>query len=126
MLVFLLWRWGLRGMKPPERAYARITRLGAMLGLGRPAHSTPSEYAGFLSKKVPSSADAITGIVARYEAQVYGRADIVDDQARVLEREWRRVRGAMVRWRLRNLVPGRAAPHDRTDDLVRESRQSGR
>ena len=126
LLVFLLWRWGLRGMKPPERAYARVTRLGTMLGLGRPANYTPSEYAGFLSEKVPSSADAIAGIVARYEAQVYGRAGIADDQERMLEREWRRMRWAMVRWRLRNLLPGRAASYDRTDGLVRESRQPGR
>ena len=105
VMAFLVWRWGLRGMEPAERAYARVTRLGALLGAGRPAHYTPSEYAELLSETVPTLAEDITGIVARYEAEVYGRAHVAGDEGRELERRWRRVRGAMVRWRLRNLLP---------------------
>jgi len=121
-LVYLLWHWGLRGMKSPERAYARVTRLGAALGLGRPAHYTPSEYAGLLSETLPSSARDIAGIVARYEAQVYGRADVAGDEERELEMEWRRVRRAMVRWRLRNLLPRRTSRHGFSGDFTRGSR----
>ena len=109
VLALLLWRWGLRGMQPAERAYARVTRLAALLGAGRPAHYTPSEYAALLSETVPSSTRDVARIFARYEAWVYGRADVTLDEERELERGWRRVRGALVRWRLLNLRPRRDA-----------------
>ncbi|MBM3956897.1 MAG: transglutaminase domain-containing protein, partial [Gemmatimonadetes bacterium] len=111
----LVWVWGLRGLRPAERAYARVVRLGSLVGLDRPAHYTPREYGALLSDAMPSSSREVGGIVARYEAQVYGRAESGGDDAGELERMWRRVRGAMLGWRLRNLlgvrtVPGPVAP----------------
>ncbi|NQU97114.1 MAG: hypothetical protein HQ548_05675, partial [Chloroflexi bacterium] len=47
---------------------------------------------------------------ARYEAWVYGQVGVTIDEERELERGWRRVRGALVRWRLLNLLPRRDAP----------------
>ena len=106
LLVWLVWRWSLRGLPTAEHTYTQMTRLGTLLGIGRPEHYTSSEYAGLLTGAAPHLAQAVGAIVAGYEARTYGRSDESHETTAALKRAWRTVGRGMVKWRLRTLVPG--------------------
>ena len=117
LLARFLWNLGLGGFSTEERLYAKMSRLGFIAGLRRRPHQTPWEYALVIGQAVPSAADGVRHISARYAAARYGRHatqndDDPDDVAvDELNTAWNHAR-----WSLIGRAFGRLAP-------MRSSRQ---
>ena len=104
--LIALWVLGLRGMSIPERAYAQMSRLGGVAGLGLSGSQTPAEYGAGLGRALPSIALDCELVAGRYSAVRYGAKD--GDDGDSLEVSWRRIRRALLLRAMRNFIPGMA------------------
>lgn len=68
-LVFLawyLWERDLKGLPPTVVAYAKMTRLAALLGFGPRRSETPGEYGTALASALPEASPSVTRIAGDY------------------------------------------------------------
>ncbi len=110
-VLYWVWNFGLRGLTPAEKAYARMNRLGMAAGLKRRAYQTPSEYAamlaGVLGDAAPSARRiAHTFATLQYTGQYTGEHDSPVDNQEEMEQAWRSIRGVLLGRAFRRLLPG--------------------
>ena len=112
--LLLLWWWewrGLRGMSPISRAYARLERYIALLGINVGASKTTLEKRRELAARIPAAREPIQTISDLYTRERYGAVLPADDlnqtQNRRAERAWQRTRGNIIRRWLGRLLPFR-------------------
>ncbi len=109
LLLYWIWILGLRGLSPVERAYTRMSRLGAIAGLRRSADQTPIEYAAALSGMLGESASDAQRIAWEFAATRYtGGATVAagDGDSQEMEQAWRNIRGGLIARAFRRLLPG--------------------
>lgn len=111
LAVFLYWWWewrGLRGLSPISRAYARLERYLALIGIQFGQQDTPEERRRRINRDLPSAERPVTAITRLYTIERYGpgykhpaeeqqRSDSadkawVDARGRILGRWARRLR----------------------------------
>jgi hypothetical protein len=80
-------RRGLGGLNLVERAYARMWRFSARLGVPSPPDQTPYERSGALTTLVPEGKAAIARITDMYIVERFGQGKEGGDDDRV-EEEW--------------------------------------
>ena len=105
LLLALLWNKGLGRLGPVERVYTKMSRLGALAGLGRGIHQTPTEYAAALGKGVPGIEEPARQIAAAFATGRYGRESLDEEASRDSEQAWLRIRIRLAAQALRRLNP---------------------
>jgi transglutaminase-like putative cysteine protease len=112
LLLMFVWWLSLRGMDAPTRAYARMSRIAALMGMRRRSNETAREFATNLGGSTFAAREHASLIADEYQRHVYaggrGSSDIDTDISRQLERAWRKVVRALVAHRVRQL--GRLGP----------------
>ena len=107
LLLSLLWRVGLSGADPAERAYTKMGRLASMAGLGRRSGFTPGDYAEALDRAVPAIGPHARSVVSAFATARYGRRGSTEENAEELERDWRAIRRGLLGQVFRRLLPAR-------------------
>ena len=95
------WRRGL-GDLPGERAYAKMTRLGALAGVRRQPQQTPLEYARSVGLALPRTAAGAQTLGWAFALGRYGRQAVEDER---IDAAWKSVRARLLLRALRRLVP---------------------
>ena len=92
------WTWarGLAEATPGERAYTKMSRLGAMAGIRRRANQTPGDYAASLGGVAPAIADQTRRIAWAFANDRYGGEVKAEADEEALEEDWATVRGTLL------------------------------
>jgi len=104
-VLYTVWNRGLARATPGERAYTKMSRLGALAGVRRRGHQTPMEYGETLGGVIPSIASTARRIGWAFAGDRYGRRGAVDEDPEGLEQAWRSIRGSLAARVLRRLIP---------------------
>ncbi len=100
--VFLRqWWWRLGRLSRAEELFAKMSRLGSMLGMPPRAEQTAAEYAALLAAELPEQEREIASIAEAYELRRYRPGPVPLPLVRESEESWRRLRWAMARRLLR-------------------------
>jgi hypothetical protein len=111
LIVLLYWWWewrGMRGMSPISRAYARLERYAALLGLRLSDRQTPEERRDRILRELPPAAEPpVTAITRLYTAERYGPQTPIRDEIRKTpaDRAWTRARENILKRWLRRRIP---------------------
>ncbi len=110
LLLMLAWRLSLRGMDAPTRAYARMSRIAALLGMKRRPDETIAEFAANLGSQTFAAQKHALLIADEFQRRMYAGApvDVGVETSKRLDGAWRRVARALVAHRFRQL--GRFGP----------------
>lgn len=92
---FLL-NFGLGGLNPEARLYAKMRRLGLIARVRHRSNQTPREYAAILGLEVPSAAEAASSIATSYAASRYGNRQADQEEIADLQLAWRQIRLSLV------------------------------
>jgi transglutaminase-like putative cysteine protease len=107
VVIYWTWEWrGMRGLSPVARAYARMERYIALVGLRPPPQRTPDERRQDILNVLPQAEPPVNAITALYTAERYGQRD-ADEQAvagEMADHAWPDVRGSILRRWFRRLV----------------------
>lgn len=87
-----IWLWGFRGLSLAGGLYARLLRIGRLVGVQRQPAMTPSEYADAIGRAVPPARDAAKYVADLYASERYGGRDVNANALQTGQRAWRRVR----------------------------------
>ncbi|MCH8136846.1 MAG: transglutaminase domain-containing protein, partial [Proteobacteria bacterium] len=105
-LVFAWWL-SLRGMDAPTRAYARMNRVAALMGMKRHPNLTAREFAAGLGSRTFAAREHASLIADEYQRRVYagelGNPGVDKEASKRLDGAWRKVARALVAHRLRQL-----------------------
>jgi hypothetical protein len=113
--TFLWWWWewrGMGGLSPVTRAYARLERFVALIGIELSGDQTPAERRKRIVGDLPEAGPPVSTITQMYMAERYGRRtkhplEAAQDADRV-DSAWRETRGNILqRWLQRLLMPWR-------------------
>lgn len=105
LILYTFWNAKLVSATPVERAYTKISRLGAFAGVPRRSHLTPIEYGLLLSKVVPEGSSDIDVITSAFASLRYsGAQDAHADEDR-FERAWKAVRTKLLARGIKRLGP---------------------
>jgi transglutaminase-like putative cysteine protease len=75
-MIYWWWEWrGLRGLSPISRAYARLERYLALIGLRFAPEQTPEERRRRTNSTLPDAERPVTAITRLYNAERYGPQD---------------------------------------------------
>lgn len=97
-LAWYFWERDLRGLPPTVVAYAKMTRLAALLGFAPRPSETPVEYGKALADAVPEAGSNVARIAQDYTRYRFGRHDPDHERAAPAgPRLWRLVRNALLR-----------------------------
>lgn len=72
---FATWNWGLTGLEPRAKLWAKTQRLGRWAGLGTHEDETPREWSRRAGRAVGHEAEALN-LAQAYEESRYGRPDL--------------------------------------------------
>ncbi len=87
------------GLTVVEQVYERMVRHAGLIGLPRPGHQTPHEYAANLSSAVPGGAVAIGHITDLFVRERFGRRRAAPEEERAAQSDWRVLR-RILWWRM--------------------------
>ena len=105
-LIFqLIWTRGLGNATPVEKAYTKMSRLGAWAGIKRGANQTPVEYATALSNAFPTIAPGTQQIAWAFAGSRYGNRDISEEETKELDQVWKGMRRSLFAKVLSRLLP---------------------
>ena len=105
-LIFqLLWTASLSRATPVERAYTKMSRLGALAGIRRSRHETPVEYGQALGRTDAGIAPAAHRIAWAFAGDRYGRQQLGDEDEQQLDDSWKSMRRSLIARALGRLVP---------------------
>jgi transglutaminase-like putative cysteine protease len=109
LIVFIYWWWewrGMRGLSPITRAYARLERYIALIGLRPTARQTPHERRDQIVRQLPAAEPPVTAITRLYTAERYGRPAPIRDEikAQPADQAWSRARSNILKRWLRRKV----------------------
>jgi hypothetical protein len=88
----------LRSLDPRRRIYfyyLAMIRRGGEQGLVRGSSQTPSEYAAFLERELPSAGDDISSITDAFVEARYSKHDVDPGKAEFVKNLWGRIRHAL-------------------------------
>ena len=110
LLLFWWWEWrGMGGLSPVSRAYARLERYIALIGITIGRNRTTLEKRQELQQRIPAAQESIRMISDLYTRERYGnRAQDPGENiayAERAERAWYRTRGNILRRWLRRRIP---------------------
>ena len=107
-LIFqVIWTRGLGNATPVERAYTKMSRLGAWAGIKRGINQTPVEYALALSNALPTIATETQHVAWAYAGSRYGNREISEEESEELDQVWKSMRGSLFAKMLGRLLPMR-------------------
>ena len=72
-----------------------MTRRGGERGLPRDVSQTPYEYAASLKDTLPDVDNDVVSLTEAFVSARYSRQDVDEEQANLVKRYWRRIRGAL-------------------------------
>ncbi len=111
VLLFTWWWWewrGMRGLNPVVRAYARLERYIALIGIQLSTDQTPAERQQRIVRDLPVVKPPVTAITELYTVNRYGRDNQhpveVGRQAEAADDAWVDTRGSILRRWLQQLV----------------------
>ena len=104
-LVVMVWNIGLGKASSVDKAYTKLSRLGALSGTRRHPHQTPVEYAAALGSAVPAVALGARHIARAFSNSRYGGRAPGEDEQQTLEQIWKTIRGSLLARSLRRLIP---------------------
>ena len=112
LLIFWWWEWrGMGDLSPISRAYARLERYMALIGINIGSDKTTLEKGRELQQRLPAAKDPIRTISDLYTRERYGGGNKDPSQnarfAARAERAWYRTRGKVIRRWLRRVLPFR-------------------
>ncbi len=96
LVAAALWRWLLAPPADPERAYRRLTLLGALAGVGLRPWQTPYQYGETLGSAIPSHKGPVRVIVEAYVRLRYGRRSLSPQEQERLASAWVDLRGPLL------------------------------
>ncbi len=110
LLLIWWWEWrGLGGLSPISRAYARLERYIALLGIRVGRSQTTLEKRRELQRRLPAAREPIGAISDLYTRERYGSGETHADDSRhfeaTAERAWTRTRRNILRRWLRRWIP---------------------
>ena len=110
LLLFWWWEWrGMGGLSPISRAYARLERYIALIGLRLGKTQTTLEKRRELQRRIPAAREPIQTISDLYTRERYGSGGPEADDNRYFaesaEKAWYRTRGNILRRWLRRWLP---------------------
>ncbi len=91
------WWWVLGRLSRAEELFAKMSRLGSMLGMQPRAEQTAAEYAALLASELPEREGEIASIARAYQLRRYREGPVPLSLVREAEESWRRLRWAMAR-----------------------------
>jgi transglutaminase-like putative cysteine protease len=106
----VLWERSFRGLSGAPRRWAKATRLAGWAGLLPPEHATPAEVAERLGHAL-SEPSAMRALARSYTRLRYGRekdGTEPEEEARMLDEQYRRVRGRLYRRIMQRISRGGA------------------
>ena len=113
LVLILAWNWNLRGLTPAEKAYAQMSRLGAIAGVRRRPYQTPLDYAEALGKGANDAGEPARRIAWAYSGMRYAPSgkgaetgEASEDESETMKRQWRVLRGPLLSQAARRLLPG--------------------
>lgn len=95
--VWHRWWWRLGRLSRADELYAKMSRLGFLLGMPPRPEQTPSEYAAALADEVPGHSREIGQITRAYLFRRYAPGRVRLDYLRDAERSWSSLRWALLR-----------------------------
>jgi transglutaminase-like putative cysteine protease len=104
LFTFIYWWWewrGMRGLSPITRAYARLERYLALLGITFSREQTPEERRRRIMRDLPGAERPVTAITRLYMTERYGpgQATAAAQQSDTADRAWSEARGSILkRW----------------------------
>ena len=108
LVSLVVWNFGLSKASPVEKAYTKMSRLGALSGTRRYTHQTPVEYAAALGRANPAVASGARHIAWAFSSDRYGGAALGEEEQQTLEQVWRSIRGGLTARAIRRLIPSTA------------------
>jgi hypothetical protein len=113
--VFLWWwlEWrGLRGLSPIARAYAKLERFVALIGIRLAPQQTPEERRRRILRDLPGSERPVTAITRMYTSERYGPGPKHPAErasnAYVADKAWTEARSSILQRFVRRLFRWRA------------------
>jgi hypothetical protein len=110
--VFIWWWWewrGMRGLSPISRAYSRLERYIALLGIRPAAHHTPDERSHQIARVLPKAEPPVSAITRMYTAERYGPGARTPQeselQSEMADEAWSETRTSILQRWLRRLLP---------------------
>ncbi len=110
LIIMLYWWWewrGMGGLSPVARAYARLERYIALIGLRPRPQQTPLEKRQAIVERVPTAERPVTAITRMYIHERYGPSTELDAEraARTADRAWPEARKNILQRWLARLLP---------------------
>ena len=105
LVSVVMWNIGLGKASTVEKAYTKMSRLGALSGTRRYPHQTPIEYAKALGHAVPAVASGVQQIAWAWSDDRYGGRTLDEEEQQTLEKAWKSIRVSLAARALRRLVP---------------------
>jgi hypothetical protein len=113
MVARFFWERSFRGLLTPARRWAKVSRLASWAGVLPADHHTPAEVATVLGQAL-GEPTAMRALARSYTRSRYGRekeSEESEDDARLLDEQYRRVRGRLWRRVVRRVLRGGAVDH---------------
>jgi transglutaminase-like putative cysteine protease len=105
--TFIWWWWewrGMGGLSPITRAYARLERYAALLGIKLAIQQTPEERRRRILREIPAAEPPVTAITRMYSVERYGRpAQPASGEA--ADKAWVDARENILKRFLRRFIP---------------------
>jgi len=110
--VFIYWWWewrGMGGLSPIARAYARLERYIALIGLRTSDRQTPEEKRRVIVRQIPQAEKPVTAITRFYMTETYGQPNNDPNEnvrrTQIMDRAWNNTRENILKRWLRRLLP---------------------
>jgi hypothetical protein len=110
----IAWRRGLADLPPAAGWYARVLRVGRLIGVELEPSATPREYASAVGRTMPMARRPAEVIADLYAVERYGTGIELADVRGTGDTAWKLVRRAVLRRFLRLGPPRRSRGRDRT------------
>ena len=96
-VIWYRWWWRLGRLPRPDELFAKMSRLGALLGIPLRPEQTPLEYAAELAREMPAQSWAIGAIARAYVLRCYAPGNVPLSNLRDAEWAWGGVRWAFIK-----------------------------
>ena len=97
LVLWYKWWWGLGRLARSEEIFAKMSRLGSMLGMPPRPEQTAVEYASSLAAEIPEQSKEIDVIAHAYLLRRYGPGRVPLPAIRAAEDSWSRLRWALLK-----------------------------
>jgi transglutaminase-like putative cysteine protease len=106
-MAWWMWMRRLRGLSLSAGLFARLLRVGRMMGVSKQPSATPREYAQTFSQRAPVVSEYAQRIVDAYELDQYAQHGSEGRAIETARQAWRRARTKLLPAMLRRVLPHR-------------------